>query len=134
MKTVSIDYDFLPQLRDAAEKAVAFFEDMCDLEFTVENGKLYVLSCRPGKRTGRAATMVAIDSFVEGLITGKVMLSRITPSDLYEMFDISLLLTSENRLITRGIPVSTGIAVGLLKLTPKTGADNSAAVARDAIA
>lgn len=113
--------DFLPQLKEAAAEAEALFEDMCEFEFTVERGELYVLNPRRGNRTGRAAINIAIDLFVERKITAKTVLARITPADLDEVLEPNLLLVRDNILIARGIAASTGIAVGVLRLIPESG-------------
>lgn len=86
------------------------FRDVQDVEFTVENGKLWILQTRAAKRTPRAAVRIAIDHVHEELITPKEALERIAGLDLASLVEVSL-CTADDPVIT-GIGASGGIAVG----------------------
>lgn len=90
------------------------YKDMQDMEFTVEDGKLYMLQTRCGKRTPAAALKIAMDMVSEGLITDKEGLMRLNPDDisatLHKSFDEKEL--SHKKPITRGLPASPGAVSG----------------------
>ncbi len=90
------------------------YGNMQDMEFTVENGKLYMLQTRDGKRTPMAALKIAMDMVKEGLITEKEALMRLDPNDisgmLHKSFDEKEL--THKRPITRGLPASPGAVYG----------------------
>jgi pyruvate, orthophosphate dikinase len=86
------------------------FGDVQDVEFTVEDGKLWILQTRAAKRTPRAALKIAIDLVHEGLITREQALERIADLDLASLVEISLV--SADKPVTSGIGASGGIAVG----------------------
>ena len=92
------------------------FKDMQDMEFTIENNKLYMLQTRNGKRTGQAAIKIAIDLMKDGLITKKDVIKRISTSDinsvLHKTFDQNDLEGKD--VITRGLAASPGAGVGRL--------------------
>ena len=75
-------YDELCQIRDRLEK---HYHDMQDMEFTVEEGKLFMLQCRNGKRTGAAAVKMAVDMVKEGLIDKETALLRVEPEQLNQL-------------------------------------------------
>ena len=75
-------YKELCQIRDILEKS---FKDMLDIEFTIQEGKLYMLQCRVGKRTGTAALNMAMDMLHEGLIDEKKAVLRVDASELDEL-------------------------------------------------
>ena len=75
-------YDELCQIRDRLEK---HYHDMQDMEFTVEEGKLYMLQCRNGKRTGAAAVKMAVDMVKEGLIDKETAIMRVEPEQLNQL-------------------------------------------------
>ncbi len=72
------------QLRDITRKMEKHYRDMQDFEFTIQDGKLYMLQTRNGKRTGLAAVRVAIDMVREGLITQEEAIFRVEPNQLYD--------------------------------------------------
>lgn len=90
------------------------YHDMQDMEFTIENGKLYMLQTRNGKRTTKAAIKIALDQVHEGLITEKEAILRIQPNDLDQMlhptFDESEL--KKGKVLARGLAASPGAACG----------------------
>ncbi len=104
-------YNQLNTLQDKLEK---HYHDMQDMEFTVQEGKLWFLQTRNGKRTGTAMVKIAIDLLHEGLIDEKTALERCEPNKLDELlhpvFDKEAL--SAARVLTRGLPASPGAACG----------------------
>ena len=92
------------------------YTDMQDLEFTVQQNKLYMLQTRSGKRTGAAALRMAVDMAEEGLITRDEALVRIDPIALDQLLHPTLDPDAERQLVTRGLPASPGAAVGEIVL------------------
>ena len=76
--------DVYDQLRDITTRLEKHYKDMQDFEFTIQDGKLYMLQTRNGKRTGRAAVRVAIQMVEEGLITKEEAIFRVEPNQLYD--------------------------------------------------
>ena len=96
------------------EKLENHYRDMQDMEFTIQQGKLWILQTRNGKRTGAAMVKIAIDLWQEGLIDEKETLGRIDPHKLDELlhpiFDPKALKKAE--VIAQGLPASPGAATG----------------------
>ncbi len=98
------------------------YREMQDVEFTIENGKLWMLQTRDGKRTSQAAVRIAVDMAQEGLITKEEAIMRITPDMLdfffHPQFDPEAIgaAAAENRQLAKGLNVSPGAAVGLVAL------------------
>ena len=88
--------------------------DMQDLEFTIENGKLYMLQTRNGKRTAAAAVKIATDLVKEGLITEKEAVLRVDPSSLDQLLHPVFIKAAEDKAnkLTTGLPASPGAATG----------------------
>lgn len=95
------------------------FHDMQDIEFTIQEGKLWMLQCRIGKRTGLAALQMAMDMFKEGMIDEKTAIMRVSPSQLDEVLHPILDPASEkkSKVIAQGLPASPGGAVGTIVFT-----------------
>jgi len=97
------------------------YKDMQDIEFTIENEKLYMLQTRNGKRTAGAAINIAVDMVQEGLITKKEAILRVEPQQLDQLlhptFDEAAL--KEAVVITKGLPASSGAATGRIYFTPE---------------
>src|SRR3989475_11855020 len=74
--------DVYRQLRDITNRLERHYKDVQDFEFTIQEGKLYMLQTRNGKRTGRAAVKVALDMVHEGLITPQDAVMRVEPEQL----------------------------------------------------
>ena len=91
-----------------------YFTDMQDIEFTSQDGKLWMLQCRNGKRTGAAMVKIAMDMLREGLIDEKTAVLRCEPAKLDELlhpvFDKKAIATAQ--VITKGLPASPGAATG----------------------
>src|SRR5207302_1819175 len=88
------------------------YRDMQDLEFTVEQGKLWMLQTRSGKRTARAALRIAVDLAAEGLISQEEAVTRVDPSALDQMLHPTIDPKAERRVIASGLPASPGAASG----------------------
>ena len=109
-------YKELVEIRDILEKS---FHDMLDIEFTIQEGKLFMLQCRVGKRTGTAALNMAMDMLHEGLIDEKTAVLRVDPSQLDELLHPILNPSEEKRVkpIVKGLPAGPGAAVGKVVFT-----------------
>ena len=95
------------------------FHDMQDIEFTIQEGKLWMLQCRIGKRTGLAALQMAVDMVDEGLIDEKTAVMRVAPAQLDEVLHPILDPASEKKaeVLAQGLPASPGGAVGQIVFT-----------------
>ena len=88
------------------------FRDMCDIEFTIEQGKLYMLQTRVGKRTAAAALRIAIEMEREGLITKEEAVSRVNPDQLDQLLHPQFDKNANYDVLARGLNASPGAAVG----------------------
>jgi pyruvate, orthophosphate dikinase len=108
-------YGQLDKIRKTLEK---HYHDMMDVEFTIQQGKLYMLQCRVGKRTAFAAIKIAVDMVVEKLISEKEALSRIEPDQLNQLlrpiFDLKEkeAAVKSGRLLAKGLNAGPGAATG----------------------
>jgi pyruvate,orthophosphate dikinase len=101
------------QLRDITTRLEKHYRDMQDFEFTIQDGKLYMLQTRNGKRTGRAAVRVGIQMVEEGLITKEEMIFRVEPNQLYDFLVPRLdEKKAKVEVLATGLPASPGAAVG----------------------
>jgi len=102
------------ELNEYQEKLELHYKDMQDMEFTMQDGKLWILQTRNGKRTGAAMVKIAMDSLKEGLLTEKEAMLKIEPNKLDELlhpiFDPKALKTAN--VIAQGLPASPGAATG----------------------
>ncbi|MGA3264729.1 MAG: pyruvate, phosphate dikinase, partial [Terracidiphilus sp.] len=106
------------QLRTITGKMEKHYRDMQDFEFTIQDGKLYMLQTRNGKRTGLAAVRVAIDMVREGLITKEEAVHRVEPNQLYDFLVPRLVEKGEKiEVLATGLPASPGAAVGQIVFT-----------------
>lgn len=110
------------ELRAIMRKLETHYRDMCDIEFTVERGKLWMLQTRVGKRTAAAAFRIATQLLGEKLITRDEALGRVTGDQLTQLMFPQFDATAEKELIARGMAASPGAAVG------KIAFDNAQAV------
>jgi pyruvate,orthophosphate dikinase len=100
-------------LREVTHKMEKHYRDIQDFEFTIQDGKLYMLQTRNGKRTGLAAVRIAIDMVREGLITQDEALFRVEPNQLYDFLVPRLIEKGEKIVVlATGLPASPGAAVG----------------------
>jgi pyruvate,orthophosphate dikinase len=104
------------QFLQIAERLERHYRDMMDLEFTVERGRLWMLQCRVGKRTGKAAVKIAVDMAQEGLIGRDEAVLRVQPSQLDQLlhphFDETALASGDYPLLAQGLGASPGAASG----------------------
>ena len=102
------------QLNSIQEKLEEHYHDMQDMEFTVQEGKLWFLQTRNGKRTGAAMVKIAIDLLHQGMIDEKTCLSRIEPNKLDELLHPVFDKAAEKqaKLFVKGLPASPGAATG----------------------
>ncbi|MEM1947895.1 MAG: pyruvate, phosphate dikinase [Candidatus Caldarchaeum sp.] len=109
-----LDANLYKELADIAEKLERHFKDMQDFEFTVENGKLYLLQTRNGKRTAQAAVKIAVDMFEEGLISAPEALMRVDPNELNQLLHRRLDPNYKGKPIVKGLNASPGAASGIV--------------------
>ncbi len=106
------------QLREITTRLEKHYKDMQDFEFTIQDGKLYMLQTRNGKRTGLAAVRVALQMVEEGLITKEEAIFRVDPNQLYD-FLVPRLDEKKTKVevLATGLPASPGAAVGQIVFT-----------------
>ena len=100
------------ELKKILKSLEKYYKDMQDVEFTIENGKLWILQTRSGKRTARSAIKIAVDMVKEKLITKKDALLRIDPGSLDNLLHPSLDEKAEMNIIANGLPASPGASSG----------------------
>jgi pyruvate,orthophosphate dikinase len=105
------------QLRDITTRLEKHYRDMQDFEFTIQEGRLYMLQTRNGKRTGRAAVRVAIQMVEENLISKEEAIFRVEPNQLYDFLVPRLDEKGEVEVLATGLPASPGAAVGQIVFT-----------------
>src|SRR5580698_6371103 len=110
--------DVYNQLRDITTRLEKHYKDMQDFEFTIQDGKLYMLQTRNGKRTGLAAVRVAIQMVEEGLITKEEAIFRLDPNQVVDFYVARLdEKGSKVEVLAKGLPASPGAAVGQIVFT-----------------
>ncbi len=109
--------DAYAQLVDIYQKLENHFKDMQDIEFTIEEGNLYMLQTRTGKRTAAAALNIAVDMVNEGLIDKRTALTRVKPEQIDQLLHPMIDPESEYEIIATGLPASPGAAVGKVVFT-----------------
>ena len=121
-----IVYKELDNIQKGLEK---HFHDMQDIEFTIQDGKLWMLQCRTGKRTGLAALNMAMDMLHENLIDEKTAVMRVAPIQLDELLHPILDPKSEQKasLVARGLPAGPGGSVGQIVFTAEAAVEWNAA-------
>ena len=105
------------ELKNIFIKLEKHYRDMQDIEFTVENNKLWMLQTRTGKRTAKAAIKIAVDMVKEKLISKKEAILRIDPSTLDTLLHPTLDEKAEKKVIAKGLPASPGAASGKVVFT-----------------
>ena len=109
--------DVFAQLDDVRSRLEAHYRDMQDLEFTVQQGTLYMLQTRSGKRTAEAALRLAVEMAEENLISRDEALCRIDANALDQLLHPTLDPKAEKTCLTRGLPASPGAACGKIVLS-----------------
>lgn len=114
--SMSIVYKELDDIQNGLEH---HFKDMQDIEFTIQDGKLWMLQCRVGKRTGLAALNMAMDMLAEGMIDEKTAVMRVNPVQLDELLHPILDPKSEKAatIVAKGLPAGPGGSVGQIVFT-----------------
>jgi pyruvate,orthophosphate dikinase len=100
------------QFVDVVGRLEAHYRDMQDIEFTVEQGRLWMLQTRNGKRTAKSALKVAVDLAAEGVISQEEAVSRVEPSALDQLLHPTLDPKAERKVVAAGLPASPGAATG----------------------
>ncbi len=123
------------ELHDIRDKLEQHYRDMQDIEFTIQEGKLYMLQCRNGKRTGTAAVRMALDMLKEKVADGspfideKTCVTRVEPEQLHELLYPIIDPSDEKKYtaVTSGLPAGPGGAVGQIVFTSQEAVDLAAA-------
>jgi len=108
--------ELFAELRAVYEKLEARYQDMQDIEFTIQQGKLWMLQTRSGKRTAKAALKIAVDMADEGVINREEAIMRIDPGQLDQLLHPMLDPAAEKKVLTTGLPASPGAATGEIVL------------------
>ena len=122
-KPISMLKDEMPevyeQLKEITTKLEQHYRDVQDFEFTIQDGKLYMLQTRNGKRTGPAAVKIAVDMVHEGLISKEKAVMRVEPNQLDQLLHPLIEPKSRKslKLLAKGLPASPGAAVGRIVFT-----------------
>jgi pyruvate,orthophosphate dikinase len=117
-------YQQLAGVFDTLEK---HYRDMQDIEFTVQQGKLWMLQTRSGKRTAKAALKIAVDMANEGLITREEAILRVDPAALDQLLHPTLDPAAPRDVLTKGLPASPGAASGKVVFDADTAEKRAAA-------
>ena len=100
------------QFKAVVERLERHYRDMQDIEFTVEQGVLYMLQTRNGKRTAKAALKIAVDMAADGMITQEEAILRVEPSALDQLLHPTIDPKAERNVVAQGLPASPGAATG----------------------
>ncbi len=95
-----------------ARRLEAHFRDLQDIEFTIQDGRLFMLQCRSGKRTAKAAVRIAVELVREGILTKHEALQRVEAKSLDQLLHPTLDPDAPKNLVARGLPASPGAASG----------------------
>ncbi|MGI6294998.1 MAG: pyruvate, phosphate dikinase [Armatimonadota bacterium] len=109
-----------------AQKLEDHYRDMQDIEFTIEKGRLFILQCRAGKRTGVAAVKIAVDMVNEGLITKEEAITRVPPEALDQLLNPRIKSSKGAKEIAKGLNAGPGGASGHVALDSKTAIEMAA--------
>jgi len=108
------------QLTGLMTRLEKHYKDMQDMEFTIQNKKLYILQTRTGKRTAEAAVKTAVDMVDEKLISKKMAVTRVEPEQLDRLLHPHFDPKAKRNVIAKGLPASPGAAVGQVVFTADT--------------
>ena len=123
--------DVYQELIDVAETLEKHYRDMQDIEFTVEQGKLYMLQTRNGKRTAAAALRIAVEMARDGLINGEEAVLRVEPAQLDQLLHPTIdpaqkdAAAASGALFVKGLPASPGAAIGKIVFDSDEAADEA---------
>ena len=115
------------QLADVFAKLEKHYRDMQDIEFTVQNGKLWMLQTRAGKRTAKAALKIAVEMVDEGLIDEETAVMRVEPGALDQLLHPTLDPDAPRDILTKGLPASPGAASGMVVFDADTAEEKAKA-------
>lgn len=114
--------EVMPKLYDeilhVCSKLEQHFKDMQDIEFTIEEGKLYILQTRSGKRAAASAVKIAVDMVKEGILSKQDALLRIDPESLNQLLHTAIDYSAKPNVIASGLPASPGAATGIVVFSP----------------
>ncbi|MBI2068185.1 MAG: pyruvate, phosphate dikinase [Deltaproteobacteria bacterium] len=113
-KVMPAAYRELFQIQERLER---HYREMQDIEFTIQNGKVWMLQTRSGKRTAHAAVRIAVEMVSEGLITEPEAILRVAPAQLDQLLHPTLDPNAPKEVLANGLPASPGAAVGRVVLT-----------------
>ncbi|MBP9681904.1 MAG: pyruvate, phosphate dikinase [Bacteriovorax sp.] len=105
------------ELTNVYQKLESHYKDMQDIEFTIENKKLFILQTRNGKRTAAAGIKIAVDLVSEGILSKKEALLRVNPEDLNQLLHPRLDPKATKKIIATGLPASPGAGAGIIAFT-----------------
>lgn len=105
------------ELTETYKKLEGHYKDMQDIEFTIENNKLYILQTRNGKRTAAAAIKIAVDLVNEKILTKQEAVLRVNPEDLNQLLHPRLDPKAKKTVIAKGLPASPGAGAGIIAFT-----------------
>jgi len=117
------DAESYEELLDIMRRLELHYQDLCDIEFTVERGKLWMLQTRVGKRTAAAAFRIAIQLVDEGIIDMDEALRRVTGAQLAQLMFPRFADGADNELLARGMSASPGAAVGQVVFDSRTAVE-----------
>ena len=115
--------ELFAELMATRERLERHYQDMQDMEFTIQQGRLWMLQTRNGKRTAQASLGIAVDMANEGLITKDQAVARIDPEQLDQLLHPTLDPASERTVLSRGLPASPGAASGRIVFTAEDAED-----------
>lgn len=118
--------DAYGELAAVFDRLERHYRDMQDIEFTVQQGKLWMLQTRSGKRTAKAALKIAVDMAEEGLITREEAVARVDPAALDQLLHPTLDPDAPRDVLTKGLPASPGAASGVAVFDSDTAERRSA--------
>ena len=118
------------QFKRVCRQLERHYREMQDLEFTIQNGRLWMLQTRSGKRTAAAAVKIAVDMAKERLISQKEALKRVSPEDLDQLLHPSFDPEASRDVIGQGLPASPGAATGQVVFHPEDAEEEVAAGGR----
>ena len=119
--------DAYAQLVDIGQRLEKHYREMQDVEFTIQDGQLFMLQTRSGKRTGQAAVRIAVEMVAEGLIDKNTALTRVPAGDLDQLLHPRVDPRATVEVIAQGLPASPGAAVGKVVFTATRAEELAAA-------
>ena len=105
------------ELNDVRDKLEKHNKDMQDIEFTIQEGKLYLLQCRNGKRTAKAAVKIAVDLVKEGIVDKDQALLLVDPTSINQLLHRQIDPHAQKKVLSRGLNASPGAASGTIVFT-----------------